>query len=143
MRHAVLALLVLAGCASGATQESEVSIHLEQLTPGANFRFAGPVNVEYRVTVSNPTGEPVTLGRIDLRTIGPAAYVLSTPSQPMNLKVPARDSASMVITALGSALGGRNTSVEPVTVRATAYFDGPKGAFVRVVNETFRQLGRE
>ncbi len=89
------------------------------------------------MTATNPTDAAVTLSRIDLRTVGPGAYVLRTPAQPMNLRVAAKSSASLVITARGSAAGGHIASEEPVTVRATAYFDGPDGAFVRVVNETF------
>ncbi len=137
-----LAFLLLLGCAT-TSAGPDIAVHLEQLTPSDNFRFAGPVNVEYRVTASNPTAAPVTLTRIDLHTAGPGAYVLRTPTQPLNLHVPANSSASAVINAPATALGGRANSVEPVTVRVTAYFEGPGGLLVRLGNETFGQLGRE
>ena len=79
----------------------------------------------------------MTLSRIELRTIGPGAYVIRTPAQPLNLRVLPRSSSTAVVTARATVLGGNAASRELVTVRATAYFDGPDGAFVRVVNESF------
>ncbi|MEK6372562.1 MAG: hypothetical protein AABO58_07680 [Acidobacteriota bacterium] len=134
MRWASLAVVAFACATAGAP---EVSVHLEQLTTFSDLRFSGPINVEFRVTASNPTDAAVTLSRIELRTVGPGAYVLRAPAQPMNLRVPPRSSSSAVITARGTSLGGNATSREPVTVRATAYFDGPDGAFVRVMNVSF------
>ena len=134
----VVLLLALAACATSGAPE--VTVGLEQLTSFSDLRFAGPINVEYRVTATNPTDAPVTLTRIDIKTVGPGAYVLRTPTQPVNLTVPAKSSASVTITARGSAAGGNANSAEPVTVRATAYFDTPAGPLTRVVNQNF---GRE
>ena len=141
MRGAAFAVALLAACAS-APDSSPVTLHIEQLTPAAEFRFAGPVTVQFRITASNPTSERVTLSRIELRTVGPGAYVLREPSIPLKMTVPPSSSAAVTIAARGEALGGHSTSVEPVTVRATAYFDGPRGPFTQLLNRTFDQLGR-
>ena len=125
---------LFAGCATSTAPD--VSVRIEQLTTFSDLRFAGPINVEYRVAVSNATDAPVTLVRLELRTVGPAAYVLREPAMPLRLAVPAKSSASAVVTARGAALGGNAQSKEPPTVRATAYFDGAAGAFTRTVNAT-------
>jgi hypothetical protein len=140
MKRALVVLLAVA-CATGS--DPDVGIHLEQITTFSSLRFAGPVNVEYRVTISNKTDAPVTLTRVDLNTVGQGAYVLREPPLPLRLTVPPKSSVSAAVTARGSALGGRATGEEPVTVRMVAYFDGPGGALTRVTNTSFEQTGRD
>jgi hypothetical protein len=139
MKGIVLIVLLLSGCASSPSGP-DVSIHLQQLTTYSDLRFGGPVNVDFRVTVYNQTDSDVTLRRIEVRTIGPGPYSLSEPPIPLNLRVAARSTEWGLITARGFAAGGNMTSREQSSVRATAYFDGPNGAFIRTVNES---LGRE
>jgi len=43
----------------------------------------------------------------------------------------------MPIALWGYSRGGHLASTEPVTVRATAYFTGPSGAFLRLFSEYF------
>ena len=124
----------LLGCASAS--DPDVRLRIEQLTPTSDFRFAGPVTLQYEITAVNDTDAPATLVRLELRTIGPAAYVLREPPMPLHLVVPAKSSASVTVSARGAALGGLSQSTEPATVRATAYFDGAHGAFTRTVNRT-------
>jgi hypothetical protein len=140
-RRAALLLALLAACAT-TPSGPEVRIELEQITSSAEFRFAGPVNVQYRLTAFNPTADPVNFARIELRTVGPGAYVLREPSIPINVKVPPGSTAALTVTARGAASGGQTASIEPVTVRAVAYFDGPKGPFTHLLNVSFDQLGR-
>ena len=132
IRFVSIVLIVLSACA--AASGPDLSVQLEQLTPFSDFRFAGPVNVQYRITAVNNSDAPATLVRAELRTVGPAAYVLREPALPLHLTVAAKSSASVVVTARGAALGGQAQSREPVVVRATAYFDTPAGAFTRIVN---------
>lgn len=143
MKRALVTVAILfAACASSSGPE--VWVHLEQLTSNTDFRFGGPVNIRYRVTITNETDAPVTLTRIELRTVGGGgAYVLREPSIPQHLAVGPKSSAGVDVIARGTAIGGNAAAAEPVTVRAIAYLDGPTGAFTRIVNETFAQLGRE
>jgi hypothetical protein len=137
MRPAVLALAVLAACAS-TSATPEVSVALAQVSGSRDmFFFAGPVNVEYEVTVTNPTNEPVTLRRLDLKTVGAGAYTLRTPSQPLQVTVRPGMVSVVRVSANAISRGGNANSAEPVTVRGTAYFDAPSGAFTRVFNESF------
>src|ERR1700730_3969665 len=114
----VAVVVLLAGCAS-STQSSgpDVQVHLEQVSgPPDVYYFAGPVNIQYRLSITNPTNEPLTVTRLDLSTFGPGAYSLRTAATPMNLKVSPNSTASYVISVWGRARGGFLSSGEPVTV---------------------------
>ena len=134
----LVALLI--GCSSSSTLSSgpDVQVHLEQTAgPPDVFYFAGPVSLQYRVTITNPTNEPLTLTRLDLNSEGPGAYSLRTGASPMNLKVPANGSVSYLISVWGRANGGYLNAEAPVTIRGTAYFNGSatNKAFIRLFTE--------
>jgi hypothetical protein len=130
-------LLLAAGCASTPTESSgpPVTVQIAQMNSASNvFYFPGPVNIQYQVTVTNPTDQAVTMRRLDLRTEGTGAYVLRTSGSPMNVKIAPKSTATFMISAWGRALGGYIASTEPVTLFATAYFDAPGGGFVKIVH---------
>src|SRR5437870_4193804 len=136
----VAVVVLLSGCASSSTMTSgpDVRVHLEQVAgPPDVYYYAGPVNIQYRVSLENPTDEPLTLTRLDLQSMGPGAYSLRTEATPMNLKVPPRASASYVISVWGRAHGGYLTAGAPVTIRGTAYFQGDttKKSFMKLFTE--------
>ena len=136
-----LPLLFLVACASSTLSSGPpVTVQLEQVnTPSDIFYFAGPVNIQYRVLVSNPTSQPLTLSRLDLQTIGPGAYSLRAGNTPMNLKVPPNSTAAFLISVWGRARGGYLTADEPVTIRGTAYLQGSSGSFLKVFNQNLAQ----
>lgn len=135
---ALATAFLLAACSSNMSSSGPpVAIRLGQVNASSNvFYFAGPVNLQYQVAVSNPTNEPLTLTRLDLQTIGPGAYVLRTSGTPMNLTIPANSTSTYTISVWGRATGGYIAATEPVTLRGVAYFKGAKsGAFVRMFTE--------
>jgi hypothetical protein len=140
MKSAVSALvfLVLLACASSATSSGpNVSIQLTPVNaPQDIFYFAGPINLQYQVSIINPTNEPLTLTRLDLRTTGPGAYSLRSYATPMNLKVPPNSTANYVISVWGRSRGGYLAADEPVTIQGTAYFKGSSsGSFVKIFTQ--------
>jgi hypothetical protein len=138
MKKVVLfAVIVLTACASQpATNRPEVGIHLEQVnTPPDIFYFAGPLNLQYQISVTNLTDQPITLKRLELRTVGPGAYRLRSASTPMNVSIPPKGSKTVTISAWGYSNGGYLTATEPVTLNGIGYFDSPSGPFVRIFNE--------
>jgi hypothetical protein len=139
----VVALILAFGCAS--TQQSsgpDVTIHLAQINSASDvFYFAGPVNVQYQLTVSNPTSQPLTLQRLDLSTIGPGAYSLRANSTPMNLKIAPNGTSTFRIAVWGYARGGYIASSEPVSLRGVAYFQSPSNSFVKLFNENIFPVG--
>ena len=143
-QYALLAaVLILSGCVSSADDDPnapQVTVHLEQLDSGVNsFTFAGPVNLQFAVSVANTTKDLVTLSRLEVRTISSGAYSISPTSTNLNLPVSPGQSVNTTIAVWGYARGGNLSSQEPVTLRGTAYFSGPSGAFVRLFTEYINQ----
>lgn len=138
MQHRIALLAVLLAACASTPQESggpPVTVQLTQLNGSSNiFYFPGPVNIQYQVTVSNPTDQVVTMRRLDLRTEGFGAYALRTSGAPMNVKIAPKSTATFTVSAWGRAAGGYIASTEPVSLFATAYFDGPGGTFVKLVH---------
>ncbi len=142
--YALLAvLLLLAGCASSADEDPnapKISMHLEQVETGVNsFTFNGPVTVQFVLTASNTTSDPVTLNRIEIRTVSTGAYAISPVTTNLNVPLAPGQTQQSMISVWGYARGGRLSSEEPVTVRGTAYLTGPKGAFVKLFTEYIAQ----
>jgi hypothetical protein len=138
-------LVLLAGCGSSnlaSNSGPNVTLRLEQVnTPPDVFYFSGPVSIQYRVTINNPTDQSLTLSRLELETLGPGAYSVHTSATPMNLKVAPNATTSYMISVWGRARGGYLTAGEPVTMRVIAYFQGPSGSFVRMFNQNISPLG--
>ena len=136
--------LLVAGCGSSNLSSNggpNVTVHLAQVNTAPDvFYFAGPVNIQYQLSITNPTSDALTLTRLDLETIGPGAYSLRTAATPMNLKVPPNSTATYTISVWGRARGGYLAADEPVTLRGTAYFKGPSGSFVRILTENISPL---
>jgi len=136
--------LFLVACGSSNLSSNSgpnVNVHLAQVNTAPDiFYFSGPVNIQYQLSIANPTSDPLTLTRLDLETVGPGAYSLRTAATPMNLKVPPNSTASYTISVWGRARGGYLTADEPVTLRATAFFKGTSGSFVRLFTENISPL---
>ena len=96
--------------------------------------FAGPVNLQFEVTLTNPTDQPVTLRRLDLRTVGGFSFVMRATGTPFHLQVKPHGSTSATMAAWGNSRGGMLAEDEPINLQGTAYFDGPKGSFVKIFN---------
>ena len=146
MKSAVSALavaLLLTACASSNNSSGpNVSVQLGQVSSTNDvFYFRGPINVQYQVAITNPTNQALTLTRLDLQTIGSGAYSLRANGTPMNLKVSPNATTTYLISVWGYSRGGYLASSEPVTIRGTAYFQGPNGSFVRLFNQNISQYG--
>jgi hypothetical protein len=143
MKHAFLILLLLAGCASGAQDDPnapKVILHVAQFeTQPDAYLFGGSVNVRFAVSAANRTTEPVTLNRIEIRTVGSGAYTIRPTSTPLNIKLAPGQEATVPISLWGFSRGGYGAAREPVTLRATAFMTGPTGAFVRLFTEYIPQ----
>ena len=145
MKSAVSALvagLFLVACASSnQTKGPNVTVQLQPLGTVSNiFYYRGPINVQYRVAVTNPTNQPLTLTRLDLQTIGSGAYALRANGTPMNVKIAPNGTTEFTISVWGYARGGYLASSEPVTLRGTAYFQGPSGSFLKLFNENISPI---
>ena len=97
------------------------------------------MNVQFALSVANTTNQPVKLNRIEIRTIGSGAYTIRSTSTNINIDIAPGQARTVLLAVWGYSRGGQLASTEPVTVRATAYFTGPSGAFVRLFSEYFTQ----
>jgi len=140
MKHFLIAFALLAACASSGTDQPKFGIDVAQVAEGSSaFYFAGPVNVQFQITITNPTDEPATLRHVRLGTSGAGAYVIQPHDTPTNLAIPPKSSATVTVPAWGTALGGPLYSHAPVTLRLTAYLDTPHGAILQPANTILPQ----
>jgi hypothetical protein len=137
MKRAVLILLLLGGCASQDDANApNVSLHLAQYESAPNaFLYGGLVNVRYSLSVANRTSDPVTLTRLEIRTVGSGAYTIRPTSTQINIDLAPGQEKTIPLSLWANARGGNMSAQEPVTLRATAYMTGPKGPFVRLFTE--------
>jgi len=91
------------------------------------------VNLRFQLTLTNPTDQPVTLRRLDLRTVGSASIVLRATGTPFNVEVKPHGTTSVTTSVWANSRGGMLAQDEPISLQATAYFDSPKGPFVRLI----------
>jgi len=135
-RLLIVALLVLAACASNPPKDEGPPIGIDlALANGATsiLYFAGPVSLQFEATLTNPTDMPVTLRRLDLRTLGGSSFSMRATGTAFHVEVPPHGSKSVTMSAWGNSRGGMIAESEPIQLQATAYFDSPKGPFIKLM----------
>ena len=145
MKCALAVLLLAAGCASSDSTSNApgIDVSLTQVSSGARdlFYMSGPINLQYGLTVRNPTNEPLTLRRLNLETMSAGAYALHTGSQTVNQPIAPGGETVFRFATWGHARGGYLRAEEPVTIRGTAQFEEPNGhKFQRVFTQTISQF---
>jgi hypothetical protein len=140
MKHAVLILLLLTGCSSATQDDPNVVLHLAQYESAPNaYLYGGMVNIQYALSVANRTKDPITLTRIEIRTVSSGAYTIRPISTTINADLAPGQEKTIPISIWANARGGNLAAHEPVSLRATAYMTGPSGAFVRLFTEFFTE----
>jgi len=130
----LLALLIIA-CASGGKDDSPVTVRIANVNVIGDLRFAGPISTRFRVEVTNPSSEPVTLRKVEIHTAGPVAFSIRV-TTPFTRVVGAGETIEVELNGTGTSAGGRLADQEPVTLRGTADFDSAHGAFVKLFGDT-------
>ncbi|HEU4522453.1 MAG TPA: hypothetical protein VFT12_10640 [Thermoanaerobaculia bacterium] len=146
MKAALSALVLLtatAGCGS-SVDIIKPQIDLAQLYAPTDLGYARGSNTmvaKFAFRVINRSTEPITLRRVNLQSSGDGGYYLQRedrtfkhqigPGQAVEDTMDAR--AYFRTTVSGTA------STEPVTLRATFYFDSPVGSFRQIV---IRNIGQ-
>ncbi|MGK2856215.1 MAG: hypothetical protein ACSLFQ_03310 [Thermoanaerobaculia bacterium] len=130
----LLAFTLLPAAWAGATERAELlqPVLLIEQDGGlpAMTQYSGPVLVRYQVTVHNPSLEPITLRRLELRAVEPvSSYQFARETRPFNVTIAPESSATVPFTALASARGGMVGSLAPVNLAGVAMFQSPVGGF--------------
>ncbi|HEX9161841.1 MAG TPA: hypothetical protein VF980_09060 [Thermoanaerobaculia bacterium] len=137
-----MAVLALSACGTSTNSANAPALDLKLVqtySSGSDmYYFAGPVNVQYALQVTNPTNQTFTLRQLNLQTQGPGAYSLRTGNSPMNATIPP-GTTTVTMSAWGRAAGGFLRGNEPVNIHGTAYLRGPNGDFVKIFNEVLGQ----
>lgn len=138
-KHLLLAAVLLIGACASSDQGSgiPVEVHAEPVGLASDILFfPGPLSVQFAVTVSNESNESITFRSVQLRTVGPGAFVLNSGSLSINKTIPPGSTGEFRVIAPGRSLGGDIRSREPVSLRGNAIFSSKSHkSFVRVFNE--------
>ena len=132
MAAVVLAMTAVAGAGEKARVISpSIEVHQVGGLPLV-YLYEGPVAVEYEFRVYNPSLEPITLTRIDLRSISPVtSYVLRSNSRPYEVTI-APDGVEIVsFVALAYARSDLVGAMTPVNLKGVMYFDSADGGFAK------------
>lgn len=129
-----LALTLLPAAWAGAVEKAQLLQPVLQIEQDGGLpamsQYAGPVLVRYQVTVHNPSLEPVTLKRLELRAVEPvSSYRFARESRPYSVTIAPESSATVTYTALATARGGMVGSLAPVNLDGVAMFQSPVGGF--------------
>ena len=145
MKRALLsiAIAMLVACASTSSSNEGPPLQATLLQVGApspdTYYFRGPVNIQYALTIKNPTNEQFTLRRLDIQSVGQGAYRVRTGAQAINQRVNPNGTTTIHLATWGTAMGGFISSTEPVTLRVIGQFEGPNGRFQKIFTETILQ----
>ena len=120
--------ILLVAVSSMAASTPAIQAHLVQTTqPNDMVYFRGPISIEYQLTITNPTSQPLTLSRLNLSTAGAGSYQLRTGDAIVKTVVPANGSATLNLAAWGYARGGFVRSSEPVEMHGQLWLAPPNG----------------
>jgi hypothetical protein len=139
----LLALLLPLACAS-TPDGQKLEIVVRQMPD--NFEllaFPGPVAIRYQVTVGNPSSEPVTIERLELRTNGPGPYSVPQRARVINVEIAAGEIVTFDFVADAVSRGDDRIMREPVTLSGTAYFRSPDGPFSRSFIQVIRGISED
>jgi hypothetical protein len=131
----LLLLLAAAGCATGSKNQPVPEIEFVQLVGTSDVQTIGPFDVKYGMRVRNPSAQPITLRRIEVRQIGAGTYQLVR-NVPVLVRETIEPGGAVEVSfwqhAFSRVLPGSFGSSEPVTLRVIAFFDSPGGNFQRI-----------
>jgi hypothetical protein len=144
---AALTGLLLLGCGSGGKAKIlEPEIQLVQITgPAESMYPSGRFEVQYGMRIGNRSGETITLRRVQLETIGAGGPYLVPRDQYYVTRAIDPTKFEDVTFWVHAIATGTRFSIDaqaPVTIRGTAYFDAPAGAFRKVFVVNLSQVDR-
>jgi hypothetical protein len=145
MRNAasLLFAIALVSCSSSSTPKANIiqpEIDLVQVVGPAELNYPnGGADLRFDVEIANRSGEPITLKRVELASMGPGAYTLRRDFKIFNETIAPGRTATVTVWAKALLRGSTISEQEPVRVRGVLHFDSPAGPFHSIVMREFRQ----
>jgi hypothetical protein len=137
MKRLAMLLILACACASSTSDSSPVDVRIADVHLSGDIRYAGPMAVQFVVEVTNPTSSTVTLRHVEIRTVASGNFAVRA-STSFDRAIKPGETASVELHANGTSAGGRLASDEPITLRGTATFDSPKGAFTKLFQDVLQ-----
>ena len=146
----LLILLLAFACASsnsqgGKSKKPDPPIEIEQLVGPAELNYPyGPIEVQYQLTIQNPTPQPITLTRVSVATLSSqgAAYTLRRDFYNVKKTIAPNATDAVTFWAKAFSYGRSMRDTEPITFRAIVYFDSPEGNFQKILVRELPQYGQ-
>ncbi len=146
MKRLALALLfAAAACSTGSGNQkaklTEPEIDIRQLVGPADMQYpAGRIDIQFELRVSNPSGEPITLRRVEAYSVNGGAYQLRRETYHFDQTIAPGQFATVNFWAHAYAFSSRARQDEPVTFRGVAYFESPVGPLQKVFFKNLSQF---
>jgi hypothetical protein len=139
----LFAALCLA-CTSSGPDIASPEIEFVQLYAPTDLQYArgqDTMTAQFGFRVTNKAGEAITLKRVHLESSGMGGYVLRPEDRAFGHQIGVGQTIEDTLSARAyfQTNASGSASNEPVTVRATFYFDSPAGSFRKVV---LRNIGQ-
>lgn len=135
------AVILVAGCASSDTSgtSTALDVQIEQL-PDSGFEVQkqDAVSVAYQMTVHNRSAVPVTLRRVEMRTVGRSPYLLRSEAAEVNEVIEAGKSATVTFSMWSSSRKG-SAAKSTVWVQGTISYDGATAGQRESFSASFRE----
>lgn len=140
----VILIFLAVACASGPPDPTRPLINIEEVTGPRDIPYAiGPFDVQFELQVANRATWPITLRRVELvSTGGGGAYSLRRESYVFRQTIAPGTQGAVKFWAHAYAnyYPGDPGSNSPVSVRAIAIFDTPKGSTQQIVMKVLSQF---
>ncbi|MBW3670409.1 MAG: hypothetical protein KY432_01915 [Acidobacteria bacterium] len=139
----------IVGCAGSRAGEdvTKPEITLAQL-PGTSLamQYRGELSIPFAMEIRNRSDDMIKVESVELWTIGDGPYLLQGSEVRLGVEIAAGATAIVRFSMPGFSHGGGGAPTHPVTIRGSAFFDGPEGRFRTVFTRQVRQpsqTGRE
>lgn len=134
-------LLALGSCASSAklTRVEPAIAVVQTSTNPFLMEQGGQLAVVYMMAIRNTTSEPITLTRLEMKTIGGGPYLLRGTPVTFHRSIAPGKTAKVRFSMWAWSPGGRTVAAEPVVLSGLVWFDSPSGSFSTRFLQRIRQ----
>jgi hypothetical protein len=142
----IFSILLFGSCASHTKNGVDIAqpqVEIQQLSsvPLVAEQVTGGMPVQYRMSVTNTAQVPITLKRVDVRSMGNGAYIVQPTSRPFNLVVAPGATETVEFWVPANAVPSVAGANGAVALQLRTQFDTASGSFQNVsVSQVMGQI---